>query len=108
MEDDPTYFDAQKQLYKDRLEDLKIKEQAYKSQNIKNLQTQVARIKQTIEKVLHHDVSLTEIICILFCEQVIIMASVLTVLSTTIATIVLAIKDIFGGRGSAISGSAKD
>ena len=51
VEDDPTYSEEQRQLYKD-IEIL--------SQNRKDLQTQVARIKQTIEKVLDKDTSLAE------------------------------------------------
>ena len=55
MEDDPTYSDEQRQLYKDRLDNLNTKKQARLEilpQNRKDLQTQVARIKQTLEKVI--------------------------------------------------------
>ena len=55
VENDPTYSDEQRQLYRDRLDDLNTKKQARLEilpQNWKDLQTQVARIKQTIEKVL--------------------------------------------------------
>ena len=55
VENDPTYTDEQRQLYRDRLDDLNTEKQArleILSQNRKDLQTQVARIKQTIEKVL--------------------------------------------------------
>ena len=55
VEDDPTYFEEQRQLYKNRLDDLNIEKQArieILSQTRKDLQTQVARIKQTIKKVL--------------------------------------------------------
>ena len=53
VENDPTYTDEQRQLYRDRLDDLNTEKQArleILSQNRKDLQTQVARIKQTLEK----------------------------------------------------------
>ena len=61
VENDPTYTDEQRQLYKNRLDDLNTEKQArleILSQNRKDLQTQVARIKQTIEKVLDQNTSL--------------------------------------------------
>ena len=71
------------------------------SQNRKDLQTQVARIKQTLEKVLDKDISLAERICTLFRDQGITVFSILTALSMTISTIVLAITGVFeGGRGA--------
>ena len=60
VENDPTYTDEQRQLYRDRLDDLNTEKQArleILSQNRKDLQTQVARIKQTIEKVLDQNTS---------------------------------------------------
>ena len=62
-ENDPTYSDEQRQLYRDRLDHLNTEKQArleILSQNRKDLQTQVARIKQTIEKVLDQNTSLAE------------------------------------------------
>ena len=106
VEDDPTYSDEQRQLYKDRLDDLSTEKQARPeilSQNRKDLQTQVARIRQTIEKVLDKDASLAERIRTLFKEQGITIASILTALSMTIATIVLAIT---GGGGSGGAGGS--
>ena len=53
VEDDPSYTDEQRQLYRDRLDDLNTEKQArleILSQNRKDLQTQVARIRQTIKK----------------------------------------------------------
>ena len=71
------------------------------SQNQKDLQTQVARIKQTIEKILDKDASLAERIKALFCEQGITIFSILTALSMTISTTVLVIASVFGGgRGT--------
>ena len=86
VENDPTYSDEQRQLYRDRLDDLNTEKQArleILSQNRKDLQTQVARIKQTLEKVLDKDTSLAERIRTLFREQGIIIFSILTALSMT-------------------------
>ena len=72
VENDPTYTDEQRQLYRDRLDDLNTEKQArleILSQNRKDLQTQVARIKQTIEKVLDENISFGERIRTLFREQ---------------------------------------
>ena len=73
------------------------------SQNWKDLQTQVARNKQTLEKVLDKDTSLAERIRTLFKEQGTII-SVLTALSMTTATIVLTVTGVFGGS-SGVRGS---
>ena len=67
------------------------------SQNQKDFQIQVAMIKQTLEKVLDQDTSLAERIHALFKEQGITIAAILTALSMTVSTIVLAITGIFGG-----------
>ena len=102
VDDDPTYTDEQRQLYKDRLDDLNTEKQArleILSHNRKDLQTQVARIKQTLEKVLDKDTSLAERIRTLFREQGITIFSILTALSMTIATIVLAIEGVFREAG---------
>ena len=108
VENDPTYTDEQRKLHRDRLDDLNTEKQArleILSQNRKDLQTQVPRIKQTIEKVLDQDVSLAERIRILFKEQGITIFSILTALSVTISTIVLAITGDFGGGGRRTGGS---
>ena len=86
MKNDPTYSEEQGQLYKDRLDDLNAEKQArleILSQNRKDLQTQVARIKQTIEKILDKDKSLAERIRTLFREQGITIMSILTALYMT-------------------------
>ena len=100
VKNDPGYTDEQRQLYKDRLDDLNTEQQArleILSQNRKDLQTQVARIRQTFAKVLDQDTSLTERIRTLFSEQGITIFSKLTTLSMTISTIVIAITVVFGG-----------
>ena len=71
------------------------------SQNWQDLQTQIARIRQTIDKVFDKNRSLAERIRTLFKEQGITMFSILTVLSMTISTIVFAITGIFGVGGGA-------
>ena len=58
---------------------------------------QVTRIRQTIEKVLDKNTSLAERIRTLFPEQGITIFSILTALSMSISTIVLAITIDFGG-----------
>ena len=78
------------------------------SQNRKDLQTQVARIKQTIEKVLHKDASLAERIGTLFKEQGITIISILTALSMNISTIVFVITGVFGGDSGEAGGSPSD
>ena len=73
MENGPTYSDEQRQLHKDVLDYLNTEKQArleILSQNRKDLQTQVERIKQTLKEVLDKNASLAEIICTLFRERV--------------------------------------
>ena len=71
------------------------------SQNRKDLQIQVARIKQTLEKVIDKNTSLAKRIRILFCEQIVTIISTLPALLAGIATIVLSIIADFGGDGGA-------
>ena len=111
VEDDPTYSDEQRQLYRDRLDDLNAEKQArleILSQNWKDLQTQVARIKQTLEKVLDKDTSLAERIRTLFREEGITIFSILTALSMAISTFVLAITVVFEGGGWTGGSPSKD
>ena len=103
VENDPTYTDEQRHLYRDRLDDLNTEKQArleILSQIRKGLQTQVARIKQTLEKVLDQNISLAERIRTLFHEQGITIFSILTAFSMTISTIFLAITGVFGAGGA--------
>ena len=100
-ENDPTDSDEQRQLYKDRLDDLNTEKQARLEillQNRKDLQTQVARIKQTLENVYDKNTSLAERFRTLFREQGTTIFSIVTALSITISTIVLAFTGVFGGR----------
>ena len=66
------------------------------SQNRKDLQIQVARIKQTLKKVIDKNTSLAKRNCTLFCEQIVTIISTLPVLLAGIATIVLSIIADFG------------
>ena len=110
IEDNPEGFsEEQKELYKKRLQDLKEEQQArleFLSQNGKDIQTQVARIKQAIEKILDSDTSLSKKIRILFRERGITIFSVLTAVSMIISTIVLAVTG--GGSGGAPGSPPKD
>ena len=102
VKNDPTYIDEQRQSHRDRLDDLNTEKQArleILSQDRKDLQTQVARIKQTIEKVLGQNTSFAERIRALFSEQGITIFSIMTALSMTISIIVLAIAGVFGESG---------
>ena len=78
------------------------------SQNRKDLQTQVSRIRQTIAKVLDKDTSLAERIRTLFHEQGITTFLILTTFSMTISTIILAITGVFGGGGRGGGRVARD
>ena len=76
MENDPTYFDDQRQLYKDRLENLNTEKQArlkILSQNGKDLQAQMARIKQTLEKVLDKNTPCPERIRTFIREHIVLI-----------------------------------
>ena len=105
VKNDPTYSDKQRQLYKDRLDNLNTEKKAklqILSQNRKDFQTQVARIRQTIGKVLDKDASLAERIRTFFKEQCITIFSILTAFSTTIATVVPAITGTGCGGGTGV------
>ena len=78
------------------------------SRNRKHLQTQVARTKQTLEKVLDQSTPLVERTRTLFGEQGITIFSILTAFSMTISTIVLAITGAFEGTGGTEVSPPKD
>ena len=106
VENDPTYTDEQRQVR--QLVYRNIERLEIMSQTRKDLQTQVAIIKQTLKKALDQNTSLTERICILFCKQGITIFTALTALSMTISTIILAITGVFGGAGGAGGSPPKD
>ena len=111
VENGPTYSDEQRQLYKDRLDDLNTEKQArleILSQNRKDLQTQIARIKQTLEKVFDKNTLLPERIRTLTREQIVLIISTLTAFVTGITTIVLSGISHFGGEGGGGGPPPKD
>ena len=84
-----------------RIEDLKIERDSRLeliSLNRKDMQSQISRIKQTIEKVLDSDTSLADKIRTIFREQGITIASILTAFGLLISTIV---GFVTGGGGGA-------
>ena len=103
--------DEQRQLYKDRLDNLNTERQArleILSQNRKDLQTQFARIRQTLEKVRDKNTPLPERILTLNCEQIVTIILTLTSLLTGIATIALSVLGDFRGGGGTGSPLPKD
>ena len=109
VENDPSYTDEQRQLYRDRLDHLNTEKRArleILSQNRKDLQTHVARIKQTIEKVLDQNTSLAQRIRTLFREQGITIISIVTPFSMTTSMIVLVSTGVFRGVGRGTVGSS--
>ena len=111
VENDPSYSDGQRQLYKDRLDDLNTEKQArleILSQNRKDLLTQVTRIKQATLEVLDKNISLAERIRTLFRKQRMPISSILTALSVTISKTVLAITGFFGAWGGGGGSLTKD
>ena len=111
VENDSTYSDEQRQLYKDRLDDLNTEKQArleILSQNRKDLQMQTARIRQTLEKVSDKNTSLPEKICIIIREQIITIISTFSALLAGITTIVLSAIGDFGRGGGTGGPPSKD
>ena len=111
VENDPTYSDELRHLYRDRLDDLNTEKQArleILSQNRKNLQTQVARIKQTLEKVCDKNTSLPGKVRILIREQIITIISTRSATLADITTIVLTVVGDFGGGGGTERPPLKD
>ena len=111
VENAPSYTDEQRQLYRDILDHLNTEKQArleILSQNRQDLQTQTVRIRQTLEMVLDQNTSFAERIRTLIKQQSATTFSILTALSMTISTIVLAITGVFGGSGRAVGSTPKD
>ena len=103
VENDPTYTDNERQIR--HLNSEKQARLEILSQSRNDLQTQFARIKQTIAKVLDQDTSLAERIRTLFSEQGITIFLILTALSMTISRIFFAATGVFGGVGGGTGGS---
>ena len=88
---DPSYSDEQRQLYRDRLDDLNTEKQAKLEILLQNQNTSLAERNRT-----------------LFREQGITIFSILTAFSMTISTIVLAITGVLGGGGGTGGSPPKD
>ena len=105
IKDDPPYSEELKDRIRERIDNAQIEREARPevlSQNKKELQSQVSRIKTTIAKILDSNISLTEELRILFREQRITIAAILTAISMIISTIVVSLTG-GGGSGGAAS-----
>lgn len=94
VEDDPRFGKEEKDRILNRLKDLQLERAARLealSTNREQLRTQVSRIKETIQRILHEDTTLAERIKTLFREQGVTIASVLTALGFAISTLVFAL-----------------
>ena len=104
VENDPFTTDEQRQEIRDRRERLNEERDArleLVSQNRKDLSSQFSRMRETIEKLLDGDLSLGEKIKLLFREQGVTIAAVLTALGLIIESIVQAFTGgTSGGGGS--------
>ena len=81
MLNDSSYSDEQRREVRGRLSDLKEERKArleLVTQNRKDLQSNIARIKQTVERVLDSDSSLAEKIRTIFREQGLTLGAILT------------------------------
>ena len=111
VENDPAINDkeALKREIASRLDDLKEERSTrleLASQNKKEMQSQVARMRQTIEKVMDSDTSLAEKIKTLFREQGITIAAIVTAIGLIITTIVEAVLPGSTAAGAAGAGAA--
>ena len=93
---DSSYTDQQRDEVKQRIKDMK---EEHSARNRKELSSNFARMRQTLEKIADSDTSLKERIKTLFREQGLTITAVLTAIGMTISTIILAIKNAFGMRG---------
>ena len=100
----------QKSRIKDRLKKLNDERNVrleISSQYHDELATQVARIKQTLEKILDSDTSLAEKLGILFREQGITLTAIITAIGMIISTIVVAVTGGGSGGGTGDKASGK-
>ena len=104
-EDPTTPREAREQMEK-RLRDLRVEREArleVLSSNRNQLRSQISRIRETIQTILHEDTTLIERLRTLFREQGITIFSVLTAVGMTISTIALALTG--GGSASSVAPS---
>ena len=102
---DTSYSDEQRKRVELRLDMLKEERKArleVASQNRKDLSSQLARIRQTVEQILDKDLTLGEKVRLVFREQGITIAAVVTAIGLIIESIVTALS---GGGGSSSSTS---
>ena len=95
-----TSDDQQKERIRNRIADLKEERDArweFITNQKKELQSQLSRIRDTLNKVADRDRSLKERLSILWREQGLTIASVLTAIGMTISTLVLALTPSSGG-----------
>ena len=67
------------------------------SANRQALHSQISCIRETINCILHEDTTLAERMCTLFCEQGIMISSILTAIGLAISTLVLALTGVVVG-----------
>ena len=106
MLNDPSYTEEQAKEVKDRLSDLKEKRRArleLVSRNRKDLQSNIARIKQTVERVLDSDTSLAEKIRTIIREQGIVLGGIAAFV-TVLGFIIDKIVKVFTGGSSGSGG----
>ena len=109
VEDFSAYSASQIKDFKNSLENMRIEHQTMLemlSQNRKDLELQVAKIKQTIENVLDEEKSFAARVRTLFHENGITIISIFTSSCMTISTIVLAITGVFQKRDNPVASRA--
>ena len=109
--DDENLDTQVKQRIESRLQDLNAERAArleVLSENREQLRSQVSRIRETINRILHEDTTLAERIRTLFREQGITIASILTAFGFVISTIVLAVTGTGGSSPSPNPPSGSD
>ena len=109
VEDFSAYSASQIKDFKNSLENMRIEHQTMLemlSQNRKDLELQVAKIKQTIENVLDEEKSFAARVRTLFHENGITIISIFTGFCMTISTIVLAITGVFQKRDNPVASRA--
>ena len=95
--------DVQRKRYRDRIKELKDEREArleVLSQNKKELQSQFARIRQTIEKILDGDLTLREKIRTVFREHGITITAILISFGLILETIITSLTGGSSGGGS--------
>ena len=109
--DDENLDTQVKQRIESRLQDLNAERAArleVLSENREQLRSQVSRIRETINRILHEDTTLAERIRTLFREQGITIASILTAFGFVISSIVLAVTGTGGSSPSPNPPSGSD